>query len=521
MIKSSEIRSIEAEKVTISGSKRCNEEIEKPKNVQLEFNQSVIESLRKIVAGFNINRTKFIDYSSDPVSNFFDKLLRRSFDLKLVDESVESLWEMSFMTSLSSSFFTSSFFLILNSNIDLKEEILIEYFKFILPFWTDENFKVRALRQATKQAIKKLFPDFFEIILMSIDKQMDKRFGTDALLELKAVEALNGAKDVRNWLYMCTFTVKMFPESVYESKLRIGDFNGSDSTRKEVFIHFLPILRNLMIERREEFDDEQDSFDLFVLFQFGDLDAKVPMGIGGLLTIDQMFLRSKINLSTFKLELYDIKVDIVERMYDSMFLGKDWKNVIKLLFDNNAFSIFESFLKYNKNLEFKEPALHDILCFLFVKANYYHELNFIAAMVAYINISEAVWNLLIETFKGRAKKIFIINQFRSIDLALKQFDYNSAFDINKPTVSREFEIKIDKGTIDEIAQQRRWPLQLEVARIFLARVCGIPLEMTPVTDVFKEDFEWSEAAGFINFYTERIAELMGYDKSDIIKFKFI
>lgn len=502
------------ENMGISGSKRSNEGA-MVKRRQKEFEQGIIESLRQTV--INLNDKRQVDYSNDPAMNFFDKFMKISVEAKL-SETCESLWEMSFITSLSVDWHTTAFFLLLNSGFKISEHVFIEYFKYICPFWSYETFKAAALIQAMKSSITKLFSDLFEEILKEVDKEKVPNFGTETLILLQKMSEVTGLKETTKWRVMCTLTVKKFPESVYESKLRIDDFKGEELVKKTVFIHLLPILRNLMIETMEEFVGEQDYFDLFALFQLGDLDAKLPMGVGGLLLINQMFLRSKINLSAFKLELNTLKQDIIERIFDVLFLGLEAHEMVKIFFDNSTFSIFESFLKYSKNLKLSEQFLYEALQIFIEKATFYYEFNFIYALLAYVNIPRTVWTRLTETFQGQLNKIFIINQCEALDVSIKR--YESCLDLKSREV---FVIEFDGEMVDRMAEIKKRPLQLEVARLFLARVCGIPLEMTDTPDNANENFEWSEAVAFINFYVERTARIFGYSSEEdfIIKFQVV
>ena len=89
-------------------------------------------------------------------------------------------------------------------------------------------------------------------------------------------------------------------------------FKGADQASRSVFIHFLPILRTLLIENVIDFEADLEAYDNFALFHLGDLESIVPMGSGGLSVINEMFLRSKINLSAFdSTEKAELKILII------------------------------------------------------------------------------------------------------------------------------------------------------------------------------------------------------------------
>lgn len=514
LVKSSEIKGNEGneqELLRIEGSKQCDdceEEI---------MDQRIIESLEKAVS--NLNDGKTVDYSDDPASNFFHNFITRSIDVKSTEISLleETLWEMPFMTNLSVEWHTTTFFVLLN-NFQIDEDVLVEYFQYIVPFWQDETLKADLLRKAIESSITKLFLDLFEEILKVVHEEKDEKFGLETLILLKEETEMTELKETVIWRSMCTLVVKKFPKSVYESKLRIKNYNGEALDENEFYIHFLPILRNLMIEDRREFEEEEEYCNLFTLFHFGDSDAEMAiMDVNALLIINQIFLSSKINLSAFKLELNELRQDLIERiLFDSILFGLNLREMIILLFDKNAFSIFQSLLKYSKNLILDETILYEIMEIMIDKATTHHDLNFVSALIAYANIPQTVWIRLIEKFQGQRVKIYVISHFEAIDISIKR--YEKDLDLKTPGI---FDIEFDGEAVDKISELKKKPFQLKAARFFLARVCGIPFEMTEVNDTINESYEWNEAVAFINFYVERMAAILGYNNGDIIKFKLM
>ena len=476
--------------------------------VKTQQEQAVMDCLIRVLCNFNVK--KLPEYENDSASNFFDRLIRRSLSFNIAENAEISLWEMPFTFDLTLEWHTVAFFLVLINNYKIDEDVLVEYFEFLLPKWTDKTLRTVVLEQVFTAAIDKLFLDLFEEALKAVNQ--DDKMGIEILLLLKKRIGLKTPNETAIWQSMCTKTIKKFPETVYDPQLRIENFNGENLVIQGVFIHFLPILRNLMIETWTEFEFEQEPFDFFVLFRLGDLEAKLPMGPGGLKVINQMFLWSRINLSAFKLEIGALKLKLIERLFDALFLGLEMLEIMKILFEFRSFSIFESYLKYSTDLNLNATVLYDLLKLFFEKCVNYNDFNFILALIAYVNIPKTVWNELKSTFKGQPPKIIILNQYESISQALSIF--NARLDLK---TKGSIGLRINGVLIDRIAEARKQPVQLETARIFLARVCGIPIEMTVNTEYCTENFEWSETVGFINFHVERIAGIVGYH-GDIIKF---
>lgn len=483
----------------------------KPKVIKKE-EVSVYDSLERFIT--NLNAKKSQNYEEEPNLRFLDELVRRSFDLKRPegDSDDSFIWEMPLTLSMSADWHTEAFFLVLKANCGFSEEVLTEYFRFLMPGWGLKPFIANKLCLVLKYSIDQLFLDLFEQVLMVLDVEMDALIGKKILFALLKREGIKTPRETALWQMMCTKAVKKIPKAVYESDLRIGDFKGETRMKQPVFIHLLPILRTLMMEIREELEAEIDAFEHFIIVYLGDMEEKLPMGTGGLKIINQMFLRSRISTSAFKSpEFIQLKRDIVEKMIEELFLDIGVVELCKMLFDNLAFSIFEAFLKYSKLAVFNDHEFIDILSHFITKSAYYNELNFIAALVAYSKVPNSVWDLLKGSFHDQ--KSAIINEYEAFSEALEGYStLNLDLKLNDA-----FEFKIDSAVIDGIAEMKRIPIQMEVGRIFLARSCGIPLQMTEVTEFCGENFEWSEIVGFINFHVERTAGIVGYS-GEVMKF---
>ena len=479
-------------------------------------NKSVIrsvyyhETISKVFRGFN---TKVVPDYADPSEDFFDKFIRRSFYIKLsntIDSQDIWLWDLPCTSVHDITWHTEAFFFLMVYNVFVAEHVIVEYFQYILRRWIKERedligFKSEFVIGICKYAIFYQYDDLLEEVL----KFMKSENSGIALMILLARQSSRFplCKNTFKWQTMCLKVIKAFPRIVYADNLRLNRFFGAKDPSLLVYIHLTPILRTLLIRSRDEFDTDQELFDTFALFQTGNLESKLPIGIGGLQVVNQMFLRSRINLSAFSTPIetsHSLKTDIIVRLFDAIFLGIKPADLAKILFDQKAFSVFESFLKYSSTFPTSEADLIRILGYFITKSGLNCERDFISAMISYLDIPEKVWDRLLEIFASTSPaQVEIVSLYRIIKESLKEAPIGQL--INLSTGKNVHFKVVQPGLIDSLSERLRKPIQLEVARIFLARSCGIPLEMTKVDDTASESFEWSETVGFINFHVERVA----------------
>ena len=470
---------------------------------EVDYEEVIYNSLKTAIEG--VKSRNVIDYPNDPETDFFDKLVRRSisFPLKQVPDDTE-FWDMPCTFRLSVEFHTSAFYYILTNKINFSEECLVEYFLFIYDSWIcgygDVNGQLETLLiRACELAIPLKFLDLFEIAFAQIEQESS---GFELLMYLRN-DALNlsdtSAESNYKWQMMCLAVIRGFPQLAYNLKMRLKDFKGAELPERYVFIHYLPILRTLLITNTCEFEADSEAFEDFILFHLGNLTTKLPMGVGGLKIINEMFLRSKINLSAFETpEKFNLKRKIIERLFDGIFLGMETGELVELTFEKGTFSIFEAYMKYSKNIKLNNASMTKILTYLLKNTKDYKKVNFFKAFLTYMTIPKTIWNALNksckETFVYQAQLIYAINEKVSANLDLKKDE------------TIQIPIK-ESEKLNEMSERNKFPFQLDAAHVFLARACGIPLEMTEVLKFTMEGFEWREVVAFINFYVERAAGL--------------
>ena len=79
------------------------------------------------------------------------------------------------------------------------------------------------------------------------------------------------------------------------------------------------------------------------------------MGVGGLKIINEMFLRSKINLSAFW-DTWKIQFE-TQNYWKTLWwnlLGMETGELVELTFEKGTFSIFEAYMKYSMNIQPKQ-----------------------------------------------------------------------------------------------------------------------------------------------------------------------
>lgn len=464
-------------------------------------------AIRKVFDDFN---TKVVPEYTDPVELFFDKFIRRSFYIKISNFPAENdiwFWDLPYAAQLSCSWHMEAFFFFILNKVKVAEHVLVEYLEYLKIRCNEGSMPTKDLviLEMSKYAIEEQYGDLFEVVLKSIKSEMT---GLMLLLLLKAKSKLFIDSELFKWQQMCMQVVKKFPIVTYESALRLNDFSGATLPSKDLFIHFLPILRTLSIKSKEEFDADLEMFDMFALFQLGDLESKLPMGSGGLSVVNQMFLRSRINLSAFSLEKTPLKREIFERLFDALFLGLEPFEVIKIVYDNDAFSVFEAFCKYQKTQVVSENLLLTVMeYFVSQSMRPTFQNRFILALICYFDFSSTLWTTLKGKFIDQPSRLAIINRFSLIDHVAKQQEDGKLIETIDLSQNRNIEFTIRSDLMDFLSDKMEDPIQLDVGRFFLARFCGIPLEMTEITDCTAESFEWSEVVGFINFFIERAAGL--------------
>ena len=472
---------------------------------EVDYEEVIYNSLKTAIEG--VKSRNVIDYPNEPETDFFDKLIRGSisYPLKQVPDDTE-LWDMPCTSRLSAEFHTTAFYYILSNKINFSEECLVEYFLFIYDNWIcgyeDVNGQLETLLiRACELAIPLKFLDLFEIAFAQIEQEDSALKVLTALRNdtLNPFPSDSSSGSIYKWQMMCLAVIRRFPRLAYHLNMRLQKFQGAELPERFVFIHFLPILRTLLITNTCEFEADSEAFEDFILFHLGNLTTKLPMGVGGLKIINEMFLRSKINLSAFETpEKLNLKSKIIERLFDGIFLGMETGELVELTFEKGTFSIFEAYMKYSMNIRLNKASLTKILTYLLKNTKDYKQFYFIKAFMTYMTIPKTIWNALNksckETFVNQAQLIYKINEKASANL-----DLNRDETIQIP-------IKESKK-LNQYSNRNRFPFQLDAARVFLARACGVPLEMTEVLKFTMEGFEWWEVVAFINFYVERAAGL--------------
>lgn len=475
-------------------------------------------AIRKVFDHFD---TKLVPDYIDPVDIFLDKFIRRSFYIKLsntIDSNSDIwLWDLPCTTELSCSWHSGAFFYLIMNDVHVAEHVLIEYFEHLQDRWKRASghqfpFPNSYFIHICKYAINEKYSDLFEAALDALESEQS---ALTVLLLLKQHSELFSKTEKSIWQLMCLRIVEKFPRVSYHSALRIDNFIGASQPSDLIFIHFSPILSTLLTKTKEEFDEDSDSFEIFILFQTGDFENILPIGVGGLIVVNQMFLRNRINLSAFSGEKDPLRCEIVERVLDALFLGLTPIDFVKIVFDQKALSIFEAFLKYYKGPPFDEIILALILEYFISETDGFDDKSdFVLALLSYREISSKVWNAVKNKFVGQPNRISTLFHFHTIYHASKR-DPNGIIDLFQ---NRNIQLEIKSSVIDFLSDRMKKPIQLDIARIFLARSCGIPLEITENLEIMNENFEWSETVGFINFYVERMASLLHFPRDTHVKF---
>lgn len=449
-----------------------------------------------------------IEYETSPETDFVDKLVRRSAFLPLKndpdDYKVDALWGLPCTLKLSTKFHTEALFFILTNQINFSEHALVEYFLFLYDKWTSEdsdlsNLIGSLLIKICELSIILLFNELLEVAFKQIESE-SKALKILLFLTDSPLPELEDFESDYKWKTMCLTVMKRFPLLAYNPKLRLERFMGAQEADRKVFVHFLPILRTLLIENVDDFAADLDNFDDFALFHLGDLESAGPMGIGGLKVINEMFLRSKFTLSAFDSPAkFDLKVLIIERLFDALFLGLKDDEIVELLFKNDLFTIFESFMKY-RTPPARDPAiLLNILMKLLSQPASFNQSFFVFVVLAYSKIPETIWS---------ATKVFKSSTFFKL---MYEAIANVEFNLNLKLPGTNMKIPVSELEIlSRLSDIHEMPFQLELGRLFLARACGVPLEISKVFGFTFENYEWREVVGFVNFYVDRAAALSGY-----------
>ena len=487
----------------IDGINQPSEEKERDEINEIEsegYSEEMYNKMKTAIEGFK-SRT-VIEYETDPEVNFLDKLVRRSlyFPLKNDLSNEIELWEMPCTLRLSSEFHTEAFFFILENSINCSENVLMEYFLFIYDKWigeySDPYESVEIfLVQICELSIQLNFHELFEISFKQIESESNglkvlqilSKWASSLSIEIDRVTNYK-------WETMCLIVIKLFPSFAYNPVLRLKSSMDFEESNRSLFLHFLPILRTLLITSLDEFEANAEAFDNFVILHATMLESNYWT------VMNQMFLKSRINLSAFDSEEeISLKTMIVQRIFDFLFIRMEGDNVVELLLRKKAFSIFESYMKYSGLISFTEPGILSTLSKLIEGAkNDYSQTIFILAFVAYIKIPKSVWNAL-----NASLNAFSLN-YISEAVENVEFDLNLKRAEKIPFPATEF------NGLNYISDIFRIPKQLDVGRVFLARACGIPMEMTNLIHFARENFEWREIVGFVNFYVDRAAGLSGY-----------
>lgn len=464
----------------------------------------------------NLNGTAIVEYHDDPPVNFFDKLIRRTLGLNLVENANEEveLWDMKCTCSFDLKWHIEAFLIILkNAEFGFTEEILTEYFNFLIDEIDEDEAKNWIVRETCEMAVNRQFFDLFNDSFKQLEQNNDSvKLGLSLLLSfMKTMKE----EVSTNWQLMCLLIVERFPRLAFHPKLRIPKFKGAETESNQIFIHFLPIYQTLLHKSSKEFHSDLDAFDEFSLHHLGDLEKITPMGVGGLKVIDKMLSRSKINFTAFQCVEEELKHQIVERIFDAVLLGLEPGELVLELSRSGSFSIFESFCKYSDQSHLDQKTLESILLHLIKKCQVYEDTRMVYGLIAYHEIPQSVWDNVKKSFgDDNIKAVLVTELFESFHKTLKAFDLETRINLE---VAQTIELNFSSTFIDHLSDIVKQGYQLDVARLFLARSCGIPLESTQIPDLSGECFEWSEAVGFVNFYVERTAALAGYT-GDIVKF---
>lgn len=97
--------------------------------------------------------------------------------------------------------------------------------------------------------------------------------------------------------------------------------------------------------------------------------------------------------------------------------------------------------------------------------------------------------------------------FKLIYEAITNVELN--LNLKLPGVTMKIPVS-ESEILTKLSDIHEMPFQLELGRLFLARACGVPLEISKVFAFTFENYEWREVVGFVNFYVDRAAGLSGY-----------
>ena len=514
----------EAEAATFRSKRKFNEihEIANSNVEMMSFITPVFNPRVLKVVYINFNHKKIPEYINDPISEFFDKLMRQSLGLKLSETNNEVLWEMECTNQIDLSWHVNGFIFLMMKSNGISEDCMINYLEFITERWGHRREiypedKAKIILLACKKAISLQYIDLLELALKSIVFPT-RKVGIELLsLHKKRIPFLSSTSNV-NWQMICKMIIRKFQYISYDPLFRIKEFMGSERSSKGLFIHLLPIFNTLMITEMDEFEADLEFFDIYALFCLGDFEAKLPIGKGGLEVVNQMFLRSHVNISAFKTkEEEQFKVAKIERLVDALFLGFKFKDLVEYLFNQKAISIFESFLKYSNESIVSNAEFYEIMSFLLEKVKTYDDFCFILVLLAHYNIPKIIWSNLRDKYEGIMERMAYLDILETFSEILADLPAGTIIDLAQ---NQLYGLNINTKLLNELPNLGKRPIQLELMRIFMSRSCGIPIEMTRVSNCSNESFEWSESVEFLNFYIERTAEIMGYS-GEIVRFKII
>jgi hypothetical protein len=417
------------------------------------------------------------------------------------------------------------------------QEIILDYLIFILERCEeaicDENSqrKIQSfLLSMSREFIARIAPDFLEVALKLL-KTTEEEALELFKFHLKSSYCTNcGPK----WLSILLKLVKKFPNPniAYHHNLRVKNFNPTTiagSTKKDLFMHFIPILRTLLFSGRDDWlevlDADRELFEIYTLFHTGDMDDELPIGLCGLGIVNEMFRMSGINFSTESKMLRNKK--IVERIFDALFLDFSVLKLVINFYASKSFFLFEAFLKYSQQSRgMCETELMQMFQYLLMnlKPEEFEDERYLSALISYKSVPESTWNALRSEFCNDLKAMFLIAKYENLQRALEGLSPPSTERVLNIFSKGDFALfaddRFDGTFIDGLAETLKYPFQLELMRIFLASSCGIPLDATYMSERVEEAFEWSEAVGFVNFHVERWARLQGHH-GDFLRFNFV